>query len=72
LTGRTGSLVTLLAIHGPARGVTTTGLRFPLHDADLLPGSTLGVSNELVGVEAEISVAGGTVLGIQPDALERS
>ncbi|MCJ7672661.1 MAG: thiamine diphosphokinase [Acidimicrobiia bacterium] len=72
LTGRTGSLVTLLAIHGPARGVTTTGLRFPLHDADLLPGSTLGVSNELVGVDAEISVAGGTVLGIQPDALERS
>jgi len=69
LVGRIGSLVTLLAIHGPARGVTTTGLRFPLHDAVLLPGSTLGVSNELADADATISVRGGTVLSIQPDAL---
>jgi thiamine pyrophosphokinase len=69
LTGRAGSIVTLLATEGPARGVTTTGLRFPLHDAVLLPGSTLGVSNELLTTEATVSVAGGTVLSIQPDAL---
>jgi len=69
LVGRAGSVVTLLATNGPARGVTTTGLRFPLHEAVLLPGSTLGVSNELVGAEAEVSVSGGTVLSIQPDAL---
>jgi thiamine pyrophosphokinase len=69
LVGRAGSLVTLLAAHGPALGVTTTGLRFPLHEAVLLPGSTLGVSNELVGTEAEVSVSGGTVLSIQPNAL---
>jgi len=69
LVGHAGSLVTLLATNGPARGVTTTGLRFPLHQAVLLPGSTLGVSNELVGAEAEVSVGGGTVLSIQPDAL---
>jgi thiamine pyrophosphokinase len=69
LVGHAGSLVTLLATNGPARGVTTTGLRFPLREAVLLPGSTLGVSNELVGVEAQVSVSGGTVLGIQPDAL---
>jgi thiamine pyrophosphokinase len=43
-----------------------------LHDAVLLPGSTLGVSNELVGVEAEIAMDDGTVLCVQPDALERS
>ena len=69
LVGRAGSLVTLLATNGPARGVTTTGLRYPLHEAVLLPGSTLGVSNELVGTDAEVSVSGGTVLSIQPDAL---
>jgi thiamine pyrophosphokinase len=69
LVGRAGSLVTLLATNGLAHGVTTTGLRFPLHEAVLLPGSTLGVSNELVGAEAAVSIRGGTVLSIQPDSL---
>jgi thiamine pyrophosphokinase len=69
LVGPVGSLVTLLATDGPARGVTTTGLRFPLRAAVLLPGSTLGVSNEMLGTEATVSVDGGTVLSIQPDAL---
>jgi len=72
LTGRAGSLVTLLASSGPARGVTTTGLRYPLHDAVLLPGSTLGVSNELLGPEATVTVGAGTVLTIQPDALREA
>ena len=69
LIGRIGSLVTLLAAEGPALGVTTTGLRYPLVESVLLPGSTLGVSNELVASEATIAVGGGTVLTIQPDAL---
>ncbi len=72
LTGRTGSLVTLLATEGPARGVTTTGLRYPLHEAVLLPGSTLGVSNELLAPVATVTVADGTVLAIQPDALREA
>ncbi len=69
IVGEPGSLVSLFAMHGPARGVTTRGLRFPLHDADLEPGSTLGVSNELVGPDAGVTVADGVLLAIQPDAL---
>ena len=42
LSGRAGSLCTLLPIGGLARGVTTIGLRFPLRDEDLVPGSTPG------------------------------
>jgi thiamine pyrophosphokinase len=57
-------------VGGPAEGVTTIGLRFPLHDARLLPGSTLGVSNELDGTTASVSVGAGVVLAIQPHALE--
>ena len=50
--GSPGELVSLMPVHGPARGVTTNGLRWPLTDADLAPGTTLGISNELLGHEA--------------------
>jgi len=69
LTGAPGAYVSLLAVGGPAQGVSTAGLRYPLHDALLLPGSTLGVSNELVAPVAEISVRSGVVVAVQPDAL---
>jgi len=70
LEGSPGDLVSLLAVGGRAEGVTTAGLRFPLQDAPLLPGSTLGVSNELDGTTAEISVRSGVVLAVQPHSLE--
>ena len=49
-----GTIVSLLAIGGPAYGITTEGLRWPLDNATLLPGSTRGVSN--VAVAAQITV----------------
>jgi thiamine pyrophosphokinase len=70
IDGLAGELVTLLAVGGPAYGVTTVGLRFPLHDAPLLPGSTLGVSNELDGTTASVSIRAGVVLAIQPHSLD--
>ncbi len=66
LRGRVGDIVTLLAVGGPARGVRTTGLRYALHGEDLEPGSTRGVSNELVATEAHVSVAAGALLAVQP------
>jgi thiamine pyrophosphokinase len=69
LDGPLGSMVSLFAVHGPARGVSTRGLRFPLHDATLEPGSTLGLSNEIVDVDAGVAVADGVLLAVQPDAL---
>jgi thiamine pyrophosphokinase len=67
--GRPGSLCTLLAAGRTAHGVTTAGLRYPLRDAVLEPGSTLGVSNELVERVATVSVTSGELLAILPDAL---
>jgi thiamine pyrophosphokinase len=66
LTGSHGDIVTLLAVGGPALGVTTSGLLYPLHDDDLLPGSTRGVSNELTRAEGGVRVRGGVLLAVQP------
>jgi thiamine pyrophosphokinase len=68
IQGEPGSFCTLLALGGAAEGVTTRGLRYPLDDEVLLPGSTRGVSNELEGAVARVSVREGTVLVIQPHA----
>ena len=61
-----GTTVSLLAVGGPASGVTTTGLRWQLVDADLTPGVGLGMSNEVGGSQASIRVASGTLLVIVP------
>jgi thiamine pyrophosphokinase len=66
LAGTPGELITLLALGGPARGVRTEGLRWPLEDAVLDPGSSLGVSNRFLGERAVVEVAEGAILAIIP------
>ena len=66
LVGQPGDLVTLLPAHGPALGVVTDGLLYPLRDEDLPAGTTRGVSNELALAEATVRLRGGTLLAIQP------
>jgi thiamine pyrophosphokinase len=66
LHGEAGSLVSLLATGGVARGVTTTGLRWALRGDDLETGSTRGVSNTLSGDEATVSIVEGVLLAVQP------
>ncbi len=68
VTGTPGELLTLLALGGPAHGVRTEGLRYPLQGETLRPGSTRGVSNELLGPEAVVDVAEGVVLAVAPGA----
>jgi thiamine pyrophosphokinase len=70
LTATPGALLTLLPLHGTARGVRTEGLVYPLHDEDLAAGSSRGVSNVFVGDTAQISIAGGTVLAVVPGDTE--
>ena len=65
LSGAAGDLVTLLAVGGPATGVTTTGLRWPLLGETLTPGSTRGVSNELAAATATVSVEAGVLVAIR-------
>jgi thiamine pyrophosphokinase len=66
LAAAPGEIVSLLAVGGVARGVTTSGLRYPLDDHDLRPGTSLGVSNEFTSARATVTVRGGVLLAVQP------
>ena len=66
MDGSMGELVSLFALGAPATGVTTTGLRWPLTDFTLEPGSSLGISNEFAGTTASVRVSGGVLAVIRP------
>jgi thiamine pyrophosphokinase len=66
LRGRSGDYVSLLPVNGQATGITTDGLRFPLHGEDLLPGSTRGISNQFLTDQASVEVESGVLLAVQP------
>ncbi|MCX7620234.1 MAG: thiamine diphosphokinase [Acidimicrobiales bacterium] len=66
LQGKPGEIVGLLALHGPVRGITTDGLRYPLRRESLLPGSTRGLSNEFIAPRASVRVEEGTLLMVRP------
>jgi thiamine pyrophosphokinase len=70
LRGAPGSLVTLVPAGGAATGITTTGLRYPLDDETLTPGTTRGVSNEIGDGDATVTVRSGVLLVVQPEALD--
>lgn len=66
MQGAPGEYVSLLAVHGPASGVRTDGLRYPLHGEQLDPGSSRGVSNELVTATATVDLTAGVLLAVLP------
>ena len=68
MEGAAGDSVSVFPLAGPATGVTLEGMGYPLTNATLEPGDTLGFHNELVGGEAEVSVDGGALLVIQEHA----
>ena len=70
IRGRQGEIVGLLPIGSDATGITTNGLAWPLDNETIPASSTRGVSNELVGTSASISLTQGHLLIIRPDALE--
>ena len=66
LEGKPGELVSLLALHGPAEGVRTEGLVYPLSGETLEPGSSRGVSNAFAMAAARVSVESGVLLAVCP------
>ena len=69
--GEPGEYVTLMAVHGPAVGVRTEGLRYALRGETLEPGSSRGVSNELLVHRAVVALESGVLLAILPGARHR-
>ncbi len=62
LAGTFGDVVSLIAVGGPAHRIVTEGLRWPLDNETLAPGSTRGISNELTGSTAHVTVGSGVLL----------
>jgi thiamine pyrophosphokinase len=71
LSGKPGELVSLLALHGPAEGVRTEGLRYPLAGETLQPGSSRGISNVFSADTARVTLERGVLLAIHLPASER-
>jgi len=70
LSGKPGQLVSLLPINGPAEGITTSGLKYPLENETLYPDQTRGISNRLTGTEATITMEKGLLLCIHETTTE--
>jgi thiamine pyrophosphokinase len=66
LEGAVGELVSLVPVNGPAEGVVTEGLVYPLRGETLVPGTTRGVSNVFADGVARIELQRGVVLAIRP------
>lgn len=62
--GGPGDSVSLFPLTGPATKVTLEGFAYPLEDARLETGDTLGFHNELNSEVGRVSVEGGTLLVI--------
>lgn len=70
-----GSTISLTALHGPCRGVSVSGTRWLLDDADLAAGSGHGVSNVAEHGSVSVSVSSGVLTvfdePIRPPATRR-
>ncbi len=66
---KNGETVSVFAMGEIADGVSLQGSRWELVEGTLLPGSTLGLSNELSEDIGKISVKKGTLVAIQPDSM---
>jgi thiamine pyrophosphokinase len=65
LAGHLDDLVTLVPFGEAAVGVTTSGLRYPLRDETLEPGSSRGLSNVRMAERAGVSLREGRLLVIE-------
>lgn len=71
LAGGVDDLVTLVPVGGPAEGVTTRDLRYPLRNETLVAGSSRGLSNVRTAPRAAVSLRAGRLLVIETPATVR-
>jgi thiamine pyrophosphokinase len=65
IPGERGETVSLLPVGGPARGITTRGLHYPLRDAELRFERSRGISNVIVAPPAHVTVGEGLLLVVR-------
>jgi thiamine pyrophosphokinase len=60
--GRSGDIVSLIPWHGAVSKVQTNDLKWALHKETLYPDKTRGISNEMTGKTASVSIGAGLLL----------
>jgi thiamine pyrophosphokinase len=65
LDGPPGGTISLLPFGGDVDGVTTDGMRYPLHGEPLLMGPARGLSNVRVGAGATVGIGRGRLLVVE-------
>ncbi|WP_083760999.1 motility associated factor glycosyltransferase family protein [Alkaliphilus metalliredigens] len=65
VNGNPGENISVIPIGGMVRGVTLTGVTYPLNDTDIPMGSSLGISNQFKEGSAGISIKEGLLLVIK-------
>ena len=59
-----GGILSLFCLGPDARGITLTGLHYPLENGTLTSGFPLGVSNHFTGKPATVTVKNGSILAM--------
>ena len=62
--GQPGDTLSLIAFQGPATGITTHGLYYPLTDETLFPERSRGISNRMLANMARVTIETGVLLCI--------
>ncbi len=65
LKGCPGDLLSIIPITEKTQGITLKGLEYPLYNAEISMGSSIGISNCFTGYEAIISIKKGILLIIK-------
>jgi thiamine pyrophosphokinase len=64
ISGQPGDRVSLLPLGGPAQGIRTRGLYYPLRGETLYPERTRGISNQMLDSTAGVSLEDGVLICI--------
>lgn len=64
LRGAAGDAVSLIPFGGDAPNIVTSGLRYTLRDETLYLNRSRGISNEMLAIEATVSLSSGLLLAI--------
>ena len=60
-----GKYISFLPLTEEVRGITLTGFKYPLHEKDIEIGTSLCISNELVGEEGAIAFTDGVLIVVE-------
>lgn len=65
IKGHKGEFLSLIPMWDRVKGITLEGLKYPLNNAEIPFGSSLGISNEFIGNEAKVTIKEGVALVIK-------